>query len=203
MRLFFSLLAVIIALSSPVALAKDLKSYGADCEKIGFKPKTPAYGKCILELSREDVNSTPQQKIEKITAPEEVLQSAVESEVVEMPESGFAPPESGYITQGNLEWMPTNFMLHWDDANDFCKLKVIHKQTNWRLPSVDELSSFYRYVHNQSKELINLGWTLDTTWSSNARLVTTHYFVSLADGSVSPYGPESYENYVTCVHSNP
>ncbi len=37
--------------------AKDLDSYGAECKEIGFKPKTPAYGECVLELRKRDMGS--------------------------------------------------------------------------------------------------------------------------------------------------
>lgn len=38
--------------------AKDLDSYGAECKDIGFKPKTPAYGECVLELRKRDMGSS-------------------------------------------------------------------------------------------------------------------------------------------------
>jgi len=30
--------------------AADLSAFQATCQDIGFKPKTPAYGECVLEL---------------------------------------------------------------------------------------------------------------------------------------------------------
>jgi hypothetical protein len=46
-----------------ISITKNLDSYGADCKEIGFKPKTPAYGDCVLELRKRDFsNSTTQSK---------------------------------------------------------------------------------------------------------------------------------------------
>lgn len=38
----------------PLSNAADLDSYKASCKEIGFKPKTPAFGDCVLELRKRD-----------------------------------------------------------------------------------------------------------------------------------------------------
>jgi hypothetical protein len=37
-------------------LANDFLSYENTCKEIGFKPKTPDYGDCVLELRKRDLN---------------------------------------------------------------------------------------------------------------------------------------------------
>lgn len=53
------LMVFIGIISLPITIeAKDLEEHGAKCKDIGFKPKTPAYGDCVLELRRRDVGSS-------------------------------------------------------------------------------------------------------------------------------------------------
>ena len=56
----FNLLAVYFCMTltfSPLVIfANDLASYENTCKEIGFKPKTPDYGDCVLELRKRDVN---------------------------------------------------------------------------------------------------------------------------------------------------
>ena len=37
-------------------VANDFLSYESTCKEIGFKPKTPDYGDCVLELRKRDLN---------------------------------------------------------------------------------------------------------------------------------------------------
>ena len=57
MRLFLTVLTVLLMVFPSISNAKDLNSYGAECKEIGFKPKTPAYGECVLELRKRDMGS--------------------------------------------------------------------------------------------------------------------------------------------------
>jgi len=56
----FNLLAVYFCMTltfSPLVIfANDLASYENTCKEIGFKPKTPDYGDCVLELRKRDLN---------------------------------------------------------------------------------------------------------------------------------------------------
>lgn len=56
MKIIF--LISLIFFSQPlITEAKDLEEYGAQCKDIGFKPKTPAYGDCVLELRKREGGS--------------------------------------------------------------------------------------------------------------------------------------------------
>jgi hypothetical protein len=48
--------------NSPSAYSDELERYGTTCKEIGFKPKTPDYGDCVLELRKRDLNKTQKQK---------------------------------------------------------------------------------------------------------------------------------------------
>jgi hypothetical protein len=49
-------LCVALTFSPPAIFANDLASYENTCKEIGFKPKTPDYGDCVLELRKRDLN---------------------------------------------------------------------------------------------------------------------------------------------------
>lgn len=210
MRLFFSLLAVIIALSSPVSSAKDLKAYGADCEKIGFKPKTPAYGKCILELSRENANSTPQQKVEQPNNIAKTTNSYVRTKTL----NTAGEVVNHYDTTsrldgiGNLIWSKNNSTAastdgngNYTDAVNACVAmntsKALGYSTGWRLPTQQELTGLY---NTGTGELEAHGWALLNTWSSTVEGDGSHYFVYLNYGDVF-WNNDSGFSYVTCVHT--
>ena len=48
--------------SSHSAYADELDQYGSTCKEIGFKPKTPDYGDCVLELRKRDLNKAQKQQ---------------------------------------------------------------------------------------------------------------------------------------------
>lgn len=54
MKIIYASLLTLLLFITLSSNAKDLDAYGADCKEIGFKPKTPAYGDCVLELKRRD-----------------------------------------------------------------------------------------------------------------------------------------------------
>jgi len=79
--LFFSL-----AIKS--IIADDFSSYEATCKEIGFKPKTPDFGDCVLELRRRDLSKK---------APREALShSALSNELISNKSS-----KSDYEAQAN------------------------------------------------------------------------------------------------------
>ena len=45
-----------------LAFADEFEQYGNTCKEIGFKPKTPDYGDCVLELRKRDLNKAQKQK---------------------------------------------------------------------------------------------------------------------------------------------
>lgn len=49
--------------------AKDLDEYGAECKDIGFKPKTPAYGDCVLELRKRYGGSNSSSTVKNTPSP--------------------------------------------------------------------------------------------------------------------------------------
>jgi len=63
-------IASILMLLSGQAFALDLTKYEKTCSEIGFKPKTPAYGECVLELyGRENkASSIPQKQLQTANA---------------------------------------------------------------------------------------------------------------------------------------
>ncbi len=67
MNKIFTWLIFSCLLIPSIAMAKDLDAYGAECKEIGFKPKTPAYGDCVLELRKRDLGNTPIQSKATIT----------------------------------------------------------------------------------------------------------------------------------------
>ena len=204
MKLVFWLLALIIVLSPPVASAKDLKEYGTDCEKIGFKPKTPAYGKCILELSREDVNITPQKKVE---------QPNVINETTNVLPAGFVRTKTlgtaGSIVRysdrtsrlngvGTLIWSRAENRAYWGAANAVCTASTAlgFAAGTWRLPTQQELSGLY---NEGTSALVTQGWTLFDRWSATTAGAGRHYVVYLDFGAVY-LDIDSVDFYVTCVH---
>ena len=59
-------------------LANDFLSYENTCKEIGFKPKTPDYGDCVLELRKRDLNkgeAKPRSARPKASSPQEKTHS--------------------------------------------------------------------------------------------------------------------------------
>jgi hypothetical protein len=214
MRLLFSLLAVIIALSPQVSSAKDLKAYGADCEKIGFKPKTPAYGKCILELSREGVNNAPQQKVEQLNHLTKTTNSFLRTKTL-----GTAGKVVNHFDTtsrldgvGNLIWSKNNGTAasnegngNYNDAINACAAmntsSALGYNTGWRLPTQKELTGLYNY-NADTGELDAHGWALFNTWSSSVESNGSHSFVYLNYGDVF-WNNDSGLSYISCVRQSP
>jgi hypothetical protein len=215
----------LIAFLAPViSHSKDLKAYGKDCEKIGFKPKTPAYGKCILELSRDDITNTSQQKVEK---PVEHNQTA------SLP-AGYVRTKNiistGAIKDRNdrtsmligrndkMSMLNGSGTLVWSNNTttaDFVDGKAIYvdalKTCNamnassklgfnngWRLPSQQELSGLL----NSDIEKLKLNyWRLDGTWTSEPFQNDSHFYVHLDSGMIREIF-DIFSYSVTCVHES-
>jgi hypothetical protein len=210
MKLILRVLALIMALSTPIALAKDLKSYGGDCEKIGFKPKTTAYGKCILELSREDIG-IPLDK---------VVKSKLDSHPANLPE-GFISSKTlgspGWIEagrdsisrldgDGTLIWSRNNTTVsphgraNFEAAVTVCNAMnsagVLGYSIGWRLPTQQELSGLYNLG---TTKLFLAGWTFERCWTSTPFSGGGHYTVYLS--IAEPYS-DNGNSYVSCVHQD-
>ena len=52
MRTAIVQVGVVLLLYSGAALCADLSEYEKTCAELGFRPRTPAYGECVLELDR-------------------------------------------------------------------------------------------------------------------------------------------------------
>jgi hypothetical protein len=61
MKIIMALIFAVF-LCSHSAYADELEQYGNTCKEIGFKPKTPDYGDCVLELRKRDLNKAQKQK---------------------------------------------------------------------------------------------------------------------------------------------
>ena len=51
-----------VLFSLNLVYADEFEQYGNTCKEIGFKPKTPDYGDCVLELRKRDLNKAQKQK---------------------------------------------------------------------------------------------------------------------------------------------
>jgi len=78
MKIIYTLLLPLCLLIPSTSSAKDLDTYGAECKEIGFKPKTPAYGDCVLELRRRDKSNSNSQ-------PEPIKQNVVQAPIQQAP----------------------------------------------------------------------------------------------------------------------
>lgn len=78
MKLITSFLFLL--LSIPTVWADDLDTYKATCKEIGFKPKTPAFGDCVLELRKRGQTGSPQVQQ---TSPSQVTSQAKSKESYE------------------------------------------------------------------------------------------------------------------------
>lgn len=202
-----------------ISHSKDLKAYGKDCEKIGFKPKTPAYGKCILELSREDINSAPQQKEERVS-------NVRVEEYANLP-AGYVRTKTlgsvGSVIDNHdaTSKLDGNGTLIWSKNNNTFVDNGVYKYeaiiatcaamntsgvmgytSGWRLPTQPELSGLYNAGINP---LTSNGWAIRPTWSSTENTINARgwYVVNLNDGVLfTNFMGESYIN-VTCVHQTP
>jgi len=61
MKLIVILISTLFFVSHS-AYADEFEQYGNTCKEIGFKPKTPDYGDCVLELRKRDINKAQKQK---------------------------------------------------------------------------------------------------------------------------------------------
>ena len=201
-----------------ISHSKDLKAYGKDCEKIGFKPKTPAYGKCILELSREDINSAPQQKEERVSNVRVEDYANLPAGYVKTKTLGTTgsvidnhDATSKLDGNGTLIWSRNNMTFGSSDRNSpryidifttcyaMNSSRTLGYSSGWRLPTQQELSGLY---NTNISALPGQDWTLNFTWSSSDNGAGVYRGVYLFNGDVSPF-ISSIFGYVTCVHENP
>jgi hypothetical protein len=73
MKLIVILLSTLFFVSHSV-YADEFEQYGNTCKEIGFKPRTPDYGDCVLELRKRDLNKRevkPRSFSPKVSIPQE------------------------------------------------------------------------------------------------------------------------------------
>lgn len=106
-----------------------------------------------------------------------------------------APPTTaGYVTRGEVVWMPASFQLSWAKADAFCKNTTILGAKAWRLPTRNELAELVA-----SGELDGRGWKGGDAWTKTAgATANTYATVNLLSGAASDLAAGD-EAYVTCV----
>lgn len=103
---------------------------------------------------------------------------------------------AGYVTQGEVVWMPASFVLDWAKADAFCKNTTIDGKRGWKLPTHAELAALVA-----SGELEGKGWIAGDTWAADAGAGTnTHVAVNTATGAASA-AELATRAYVTCVRN--
>ncbi|MFC3456867.1 Lcl domain-containing protein [Massilia haematophila] len=101
---------------------------------------------------------------------------------------------AGYVSRGEVMWMPASFQLSWAKADAFCKNTTIKGQKPWRLPTKNELAELVA-----SGELDGRGWKGGDAWTKSAGATAdTYATVNLLSGAASDLAA-SDEAYVTCV----
>ena len=106
------------------------------------------------------------------------------------------PPAStaGYVTRGEVVWMPASFVLNWAKADAFCKNTTIQGGKGWKLPTRTELAELVA-----SGELDGRGWKGGDAWTRTAGAAAgTYATVNLLSGDPTDVGAAE-EAYVTCV----
>lgn len=56
--------------NSQSVYADEFEQYGNTCKEIGFKPKTPDYGDCVLELRSRELKKTNKPRVQKSSSEE-------------------------------------------------------------------------------------------------------------------------------------
>jgi hypothetical protein len=187
MRLIL-LISLIAFLNPAIANSKELSAYGPTCERIGFKPKTPAYGKCILELSRDDLSRND------ISVP-----SASKNQPLP---PGFARTQkivwsniSGVNQTGGGEY---DFNEAFSNCNAMNSSGSLGYSNGWRLPTRQEISVLYNHVDTSKPNLEGL-----KLWSSESGGNESHYYGLIKKGFVIYYrAHDSAKLDTTCVHES-
>ncbi|MCC2962464.1 hypothetical protein LK540_18715 [Massilia sp. IC2-278] len=101
---------------------------------------------------------------------------------------------AGFVTRGEIVWMPASFVLDWAKADAFCKNTTIQGKTGWKLPTQADLAALI-----ESGQLTGQGWTTGDAWTADAGAgAGTHVTLNL--GSSAPTaGGSDVKAYVTCM----
>ena len=106
------------------------------------------------------------------------------------------------LLQGGLSWMSNNIggatwknvgTADWTTANGFCNAATFNGQTDWRLPTLDELVQLLG-----SGALVGSGWVLADTWTNVPGDPTYHHVINLSNGATRQ-ASDTTANYVACV----
>ncbi len=103
---------------------------------------------------------------------------------------------AGYVTHGDLVWMPASFVLDWAKADAFCKNTAIDGKKNWKLPTRAQLAALVA-----SGELDGKGWVGGDTWTADAGAGTnTHVVINTSTRAATDFAADK-KAYVTCTLS--
>lgn len=101
---------------------------------------------------------------------------------------------AGFVTRGEIVWMPASFVLDWAKADAFCKNTTIQGKTGWKLPTQADLAALI-----ESGQLTGQDWAAGNAWTADAGTGTsTHVALNLATGTANASGSE-VKAYVTCM----
>lgn len=99
-----------------------------------------------------------------------------------------------------LMWQDNDYETKstWIDASEYCGSLTLGENSNWRLPSVNELFNLYL-----GRDILLSYETSDSYWSSSLIYngPVRGWTVSFADGSQIIWGIFDYNKYVRCVRS--
>lgn len=83
----------------------------------------------------------------------------------------------------------------WSTANSMCKESRVGGFSDWRLPTISELSILYTHKNEIG------GFTNDWYWSSTKTNYGTYYDLDFSDGEIEYDSPNSYQFYVRAVRT--
>jgi len=103
---------------------------------------------------------------------------------------------AGFVTRGEVVWMPASFVLDWAKADAFCKNTSIQGKTGWKLPTQAELKALV-----DSMQLEGQNWATGDAWTADAGAGSnTHVTVNLASGVAAAPGSDA-KAYVSCMRT--
>ena len=103
-----------------------------------------------------------------------------------------------YIVSGGLTWMPISFVDNWNNASSYCASYNGQGQSDWRLPTKDELLALADAGTVGGAQ----GWRVGYTWSDTLQQTGVHYAVYpvVAAGGPAVIGSFNSNFYnVSCV----
>lgn len=93
---------------------------------------------------------------------------------------------------------------YWNDINNLCENSIVGGYSDWRLPTLSELSTIYlnRNIIGEFYETINPGsWYGGYYWTSTRLDNGCYNYISFVDGSIYYSAPSGYKNSGRCVRT--